>query len=274
MAQVLREGGLEYTSIGRPEIDITDPESVAVGIPANTSVVFNCAAYTDVDGAEAHESDAHEVNAAGVALLASRCADVGATLVHYSTDYVFNGDAREPYRVDQTREPINAYGRSKAAGERNLESSGADHLLIRTSWLYAPWAKNFVLTMLGLGASREQLKVVDDQLGRPTSCLHLARTTLALLDHGARGTFHIADGGQCTWHEFATEIVATVNPACRVDPCSSTEFPRPAPRPSYSVLDLSRTEELVGPMPNWKHNLAEVLADIGAPADGGRVLHP
>jgi dTDP-4-dehydrorhamnose reductase len=262
LANELRSGSYVHAAISYPEVDIVDPGSVERAVPEGTTVVFNCAAYTDVDGAEEHEEDALRVNATGVANLAARCRDIGALLVHYSTDYVFDGNSTEPYSVDHQRDPVNAYGRSKAAGERLVEASGANYLLLRTSWLYAPWAKNFVLTMLSLGASRDQLKVVDDQRGRPTSVEHLARTTLALVLRGARGAFHVTDGGECTWHEFATAIVASVNPACRVDPCTSAEFPRPAARPGYSVLELSKTEALLGPMPPWRENLTAVLERV------------
>lgn len=262
LAEAMAERSQAHEALDLAEIDITDSSKVERVITPGTPMVLNAAAFTDVDGAEAREAEAHQVNATGVANLASRCAAVGALLVHYSTDYVFDGTASEPYAVDHPLQPVNAYGRSKAAGERALERSGAEHLLIRTSWLYAPWTKNFVRTMAGLAASRAELRVVNDQRGRPTSAQHLARTTLALIEQGARGTFHVTDGGDCTWYEFAAEIAAAVNPACRVEPCTSAEFPRPAPRPGYSVLDLSETESWVGPMPPWQSNLADVLARL------------
>jgi dTDP-4-dehydrorhamnose reductase len=264
MARELEARGLEYEGWSRPELDITDVASVERAIGEDTALVVNCSAFTDVDGAEEREEEALAVNGAGVANLAARCARVGALLVHYSTDYVFNGRATAPYGVDEPREPVNAYGRSKAAGEEAIEASGAEYLLIRTSWLYAPWANNFVRTMARLGASRDQLRVVDDQRGRPTSAEHLARVTLALVEQGARGTFHVTDGGECTWYEFARAIVAAVNPACHVQPCTSAEFPRPAPRPAYSVLDLSKTEARLGPMPSWRDNLADVMGRIAS----------
>jgi len=189
---------------------------------------------------------------------ASRATD--ALLVHYSTDYVFNGRARSPYPIDAPLEPINAYGRSKAVGEKALRESGCRHLLLRTSWLYAPWGANFVLTMRKLTGERDELRVVDDQIGRPTSAEHLAATSMKLIEADAEGTFHVTDGGQCSWHGFATAIALAVNPNCRVVPCASDEFPRPARRPAYSVLDLGPAEAIVGPMRDWKDNLADVLA--------------
>ena len=140
-----------------------------------------------------------------------------------------------------------------------LEQSGAEHLLIRTSWVYAPWGKNFVRTILGAAQKRPSLRVVNDQRGRPSSAEQLAETSLRLLEAGGRGTFHATDAGQCTWFEFARSIVAQAGLECSVEPCSSSEYPSPAQRPSYSVLDLSRTEALVAPLVSWEESLARVI---------------
>lgn len=251
--------------LGRAECDITDASSVARAITPGVSLVVNCAAYTNVDLAETEERAACAVNGAGVGLLADRCARVGATLVHYSTDYVFPGDATEPYAIDAPRAPIGAYGRSKLEGELALERSGADWLCLRTSWLYAPWGKNFVLTIAKLARERPSLRVVNDQRGRPTSCETLAWITERLLVAGERGMRHACDGGECTWFDLATDIAARVNPACVVEPCSTAEFPRPARRPAYSVLDLSQTERITGPLPHWRHALTRTLERAGLP---------
>jgi dTDP-4-dehydrorhamnose reductase len=245
-----------------PDIDITDDDSVRSGIPESARLVINCAAYTDVDGAEEHEDLATEINGHAVGRLAARCRDIGATLVHYSTDYVFQGDATSPYPVDAPRDPLGAYGRSKGVGEQLLEASGARFLLLRTSWLYAAHGKNFVRTIARLASERDTLRVVADQRGRPTSTATLVSITRGLHDAGAAGTFHACDGGECTWHEFATDIAAAVNPACAVEPCTTAEFPRPAPRPAYSVLDLAPTERIVGTIPHWREALAPVLTMI------------
>ena len=245
------------------EVDLTRPESmgwIGAGESAGTEIVINCAAYTDVDGAESDEETALAVNGTGTGHLARRCAQIGATLVHFSTDYVFSGVSNEPYAIDGRIEPIGAYGRTKAAGEHAIQESGCDGLTIRTSWLYAPWGKNFVLTIAKLASEREALKVVSDQRGRPTSAEQLALNTLTLLDSGARGTLHVTDRGECSWHELATEIVKLTGARCEVSPCTTAEFPRPAPRPAYSVLDLSKTEALIGPVQHWKVNLRRVLA--------------
>ncbi|MBV1858973.1 MAG: dTDP-4-dehydrorhamnose reductase [Nannocystaceae bacterium] len=257
---LLETKGLPLEAVSRPEFDLTSDASLARVSGGNYDRVINCAAWTDVDGAEAKEAQATAVNGDAVGRLAACCAEAGSVLVHYSTDYVFPGDATAPYRVDGAHDPVNAYGRGKARGETLVRESGAEHLILRTSWLYAPWGKNFVLTMRKLGAERDSLRVVNDQRGRPTSAQHLASASLALLEAGARGTLHVTDGGECTWHELAAAVVATVNPDCDVQPCSSDAFPRPAVRPAYSVLDLRPTEALLGPMPHWRDNVAAVLS--------------
>jgi dTDP-4-dehydrorhamnose reductase len=180
-------------------------------------------------------------------------------------------------KVDAVRQPPNAYGRSKLLGEQAIEQADPQsrhHLLLRTSWLYDAWGKNFVRTIANAAKTKPTLKVVNDQRGRPTSCRSLARASLALILARAneraddsvaaehRGTFHVTDGGECTWFDFATEIAAFANPACRVEPCGSDEYKRPAARPAYSVMDLARTEAAVGPMPHWKATLAPVLRSL------------
>lgn len=248
-----------FVGLDLPTFDMLQHDQVEQALDASVTAVFNCAAYTNVDLAEQDEAAATRLNGDAVALLAQACARRAVPLVHYSTDYVFAGDATEPYPVDGPHAPLGAYGRSKAAGERALWEAGGPHLLLRTSWLYAPWANNFVRTIYKASRERESLKVVADQHGRPTSAEHLARISLALLDQGARGTLHVTDGGACTWHEFASEIVRLAGHACRVDPCTTAEFSRPAKRPAYSVLDLAPTEALVGPMPDWHMNLRDVM---------------
>ena len=187
---------------------------------------------------------------------------MGALLVNFGTDYVFAGNAERPYRTGEKRAPINAYGRSKAAGEAALERSGASVLHIRTSWLYAPWGTNFVRTIHKASHEKPLLRVVNDQRGRPTSAEHLARTTMKLLDTSAEGVFHATDGGECTWFEFAQEIVRLGKGTATVESCTTAHFPRPAKRPAYSVLDISQTERLIGPMSDWKHNLADVIKRV------------
>lgn len=251
-----------HRGLSFPELDLRDAASIESALRDRPTLVINCAAYTDVDAAESNEAAATDVNGHGVGRLARACAAIGATLVHFGTDYVFSGDASAPYPVDAPIDPRTAYGRSKATGEHELRASGCEHLYVRTSWLYAPWGKNFVRTIAKAGHERDELRVVDDQRGRPTSAEGLVRTTLALLDAGARGTFHASDDGECTWFELAAFVVGRTGGRARVVPCTTAEFVRPAPRPRYSVLDLSRTHALVAPAPHWRDAVADVLARL------------
>ena len=260
-ADLLRSEGIEHETVVFPALDLRRPETLDAIAWERFDAVINCTAWTDVDGAETQEAEATLVNGDGVRAIAQRRAP-SAMLVHYSTDYVFAGDANAPYPVDAPLQPLNAYGRSKAAGEQAVRDVGGPYLVLRTSWLYAPWGQNFVRTMVKLGSERPELRVVDDQRGRPTSAQHLARTSLALLRRSARGTLHVTDGGSCTWYELAKETLARTAPRCRVLPCTTAEFPRPARRPAWSVLDLGPTEAIVGPMPPWQQSLAAVLDQL------------
>ena len=258
LAELTRRG-VNHRGLVRAQVDLARPETLETGLPQGTGSVINCAGWTYVDAAEGQDAEATAVNGRGVGELAARCKAIGALLVHYSTDYVFAGKASAPYTTDQRRAPLNAYGRSKAVGEELLEQSGARHLLLRTSWVYAPWGKNFVRTIARLAGQRPSLSVVNDQLGRPSSAEQLARVTLELMRADACGTFHVSDDGQCTWFEFAQAIVAHTGSACCVEPCSSEQFPSPAVRPSYSVLDLTRTRQLVPDIQPWQQCLADVM---------------
>lgn len=255
---LLNARGFTYDAPSHAQLDITDEN--AVGDAINTPrLVINCAAWTDVDGAETQEDAASLVNGNAPAALARACAQSGAMLIHYSTDYVFPGHADAPYRTDTPIDPINAYGRTKAVGEIAIAQSGCPHLIIRTSWLYAPWGKNFVRTIAKAARDKPALTIVNDQRGRPTSCTHLADASLRLLDAGARGTHHITDGGDGTWFDLAAAVVEDLHLDCAVSPCSSDAYPRPARRPAYSVLDLAETENLIGPLTDWRTNLRAVL---------------
>ena len=258
VCEELQARDLSHDTADRTRVDLNDPASIAA-IPSGYTHLINCAAYTAVDKAEEEEAFATRINGHAVADLAERCHAIDATLVHFGTDYVFNGQATQPYAIDTPRDPVNAYGRSKAVGEEALESSHARHLYLRTSWLYAPWGNNFVLTMKHLTAEKDTLKVVADQKGRPTSCQHLARVTLDLLQRDACGFLHATDAGECTWHSFTQEIARQLGHECEVQPCTTADFPRPAPRPAYSVLDLADTEAILGPLADWQQNLAQVL---------------
>jgi dTDP-4-dehydrorhamnose reductase len=260
--EALAVRGILYAGLTHADLDLAALPDLGRRIPAGTGSVINCAAWTNVDAAEAHEEQATLVNGHAVGELARHCKSIGAVLVHFSTDYVFDGRAAAPYALDHPRAPINAYGRSKAVGERELELSGCPYLLVRTSWVYAPWGKNFVRTIVGLAKKRPTLRVVNDQRGRPSSAEQLARTTLDLLGVGALGTYHACDAGECTWFEFARAAVAELGLECSVEPCTSAEFPSPALRPGYSVLDLSATVARIGPLVAWRDSLRDVLARL------------
>lgn len=268
--QALGQAGLRHEGADRSRVDLSSFGSIARGIPETVRTVINCAGWTNVDTAEAHEAEASRINGSAVGQLAEHCQRIGAVLVHYSTDYVFSGRASEPYRVDHPRAPLNAYGRSKAIGEGLLEQSGASYLLIRTSWVYAPWGKNFVRTIVGLARTRPSLRVVSDQLGRPSSAEEVARVSLELLSRRLTGTFHVSDAGQCSWYDLACAAVSRAGLRCTIEPCTSAEYPSPAVRPSYSVLDLSRAEEHLGPLRSWEQSVEDVVGRLEPTNAGAR----
>ncbi len=260
MVDALDAESAEVRVPARSALDLERPETIRDAVSSNAALVINCAAYTDVDGAEREEERAVRTNGDGVGRLAERCREVGALLVHFSTDYVFDGTRSEPYAVDHARSPINAYGRSKARGEELLLASGARHLLVRTSWLHAPWGKCFPRTIVELARARGSIRVVHDQRGRPTFAPHLASAALELALRGGEGTFHVTDGGECSWFELARAVVETAGLSCVVEPCTTRDMPRPAARPERSVLDLSKTEAVLGPMPPWTEHLGHLRA--------------
>jgi len=249
--------------VGRADLNIADSGAVQRALDRlQPATIFNAAGWTDVDAAEADEVSADAANHLGPRHLAAWCATNGARLVHFSTDYVFDGVASRPYRADDRTAPAGAYGRTKLAGERAIAASACEHLIIRTSWLYAEHGRNFVRTILRLAGERPELKVVNDQRGRPTHARDLAAIALGLDRAGACGVYHAANDGECTWFEFASDIVRLAGLECRVSPCSTAEFPRPTRRPAYSVLDLSGTTALLGPIRHWREPLAECIASI------------
>jgi dTDP-4-dehydrorhamnose reductase len=255
--------GREVTALGRADLDVTDAAAVSAAIRGH-DVVVNCAAYTKVDDAETHEDDAYAVNAIGPANLAAACAETGARLVTISTDYVFDGEATTPYAEDQPRDPINAYGRTKAAGEElALDRHPGGTFVVRTAWLYGAHGPNFAQTMLNLAASKETWSVVDDQLGQPTWTADLAAQIVGMLDADApAGIYHGTNSGRASWYDFARSVLAEngIDPD-RITPTDSSAFTRPAPRPSFSVLGH---EGWLGaglaPMREWREALSAAVA--------------
>ncbi|GLY05262.1 dTDP-4-dehydrorhamnose reductase [Actinoplanes sp. NBRC 101535] len=254
---------LEVIATTRAELDITDPAAVRDAV-AGADVVFNTAAWTDVDGAETSPGAAAAVNAEAVRVLA---AAAGPRLIHFSTDYVFDGTATSPYAEDTPYAPVNAYGRTKAAGERAVLAAGG--YVIRTAWLYGAHGPNFVRTMLRLAAERDTLTVVNDQQGQPTWSYALAQQSVALAhaalaDRAPAGAYHGTAAGSTTWHGLAQAVFteAGLDPA-RVLPTTSDRFPRPAPRPSYSVLGHDRWSTTpVSPLPHWRTMLKEAFPTL------------
>ncbi|MBW8871388.1 MAG: dTDP-4-dehydrorhamnose reductase [Leifsonia sp.] len=256
--------GRDVTALARAELDVTDREAVLAAV-AGHDVVLNASAYTKVDDAEAHEDAAYAINALGTENLAVAAARHGARLVTVSTDYVFDGHASEPYAEDTPWDPINAYGRSKAAGEELALAAHPDGtFIVRTAWLYGAGGPNFAKTMVKLAASHDTVSVVDDQLGQPTWTGDLAAQIVALLDADApAGIYHGTNAGQASWYEFARAVFAQagLDPE-RVKPTDSSTFLRPAPRPSYSVLGHDGWARAgLEPMRPWEDALAAATED-------------
>jgi dTDP-4-dehydrorhamnose reductase len=242
------------------DIDITSAESVFKVIGAlKPEVVINCAAYTDVDGCESDAETAMAVNGEGVAYLAMACRDIGALLVQISTDYVFDGGKGTPYVEDDAPSPLSVYGESKLAGEMNAAFS-PEYLIVRTQWLYGLHGKNFVETMLRLGAEKDELAVVDDQIGSPTWTVDLAQAIIALIDSGCRGVYHAANSEYCSWNDFAKAIFEESGLKVAVKPMTTTDLNRPARRPLYSTLECGKLHAETGYHPQtWRNALREYL---------------
>ena len=234
-------------------------------------VVVNAAAYTAVDRAETDADVAFRVNAEAPAAIATACAASGALLLHYSTDYVFDGRAVRPYREDDPTSPLGVYGASKLAGEQAIRASGARHAILRTAWVYAAHGKNFLLTMLRLAGERDELRVVADQVGAPTPAAWIADASADIVRHGVgeSGTWHLVADGETSWHGFAEAIVdeahalGLIARKPRVTAIGTTDYPTPAQRPAYSVLDTTklRTDFGIAP-PDWREGLRRTLGEL------------
>ena len=248
-------------------LDITDPQAIADIVRENhVNVIVNCAAYTNVDKAETDPETANLLNNIAAGNLADAMKAVNGTLIHISTDYVFQGDMNIPCREDWPTEPLGVYGKTKLAGEKSIEATGCASIIIRTAWLYSPFGKNFVKTMRDLTSSRESLKVVFDQVGTPTYAGALAETICRIIETGQldkTGIYHFSNEGVCSWFDFAKAICEMSGNTCDIRPCHSDEFPSPVARPHFSVLDKTKIKQTFGiRIPYWTDSLKRCIEEI------------
>jgi len=283
MVQRLAPAKYEVVPLGRPGFDLTNATASLASLrEIRPHIIVNCAAYTDVDGAESNEALANLVNEAGPRNLAAAAKDIGATLVHVSTDYVFDGEKSTPYVESDPPNPRSAYGRSKLLGEEAIKTTGLEqYFIVRTSWLYGAGGKNFVETIIRLAQEREELRIVADQVGTPTYTRDLAQAILNLINplqdsgEGAQspdspfGIYHFANDGACSWYEFACEIVAQLKKTAipvkteRILPIGTADYPLPAPRPAYSVMCKDKYKKATGAIvPPWKESLEIYITSL------------
>lgn len=271
-AELLPE--IELIPAGRPEVDLADPGSLARVIRAvSPDLVINAAAYTAVDQAEDEPERAFRINAEAAGEAAAAARKVNAAIIQLSTDYVFDGQAKNaPYDESAPTNPLSVYGASKLAGEEAVRAANPDHLILRTAWVYSPFGRNFVRTMVAAARERDELKVVDDQHGSPSSALDLADAILAIarqwpLESGR--TYHLAGSGSASWFELASEVMANCRrlglPAAEVSPIRTADWPTKAARPPYAALDCTKIERDLGiRLPDWRESVATTVQRLGA----------
>ena len=253
------------------ELDITDRKAVTAFFEQyHPDMVVNCAAYTDVNRAESDLERAELINATAPKILADSCKANGAKFIHVSTDYVFDGSAHLPYKETDKENPVSAYGTTKYHGEQNIVASGCEYVIIRTCWLYSSFGKNFVKTMATLGATKEELGVVFDQVGTPTYAADLAAAIATIITKTAqdpaafvKGIYHFSNEGVCSWYDFTVAIMDFYNLKCRIKPIHTEEYPTPANRPAYSVLDKTKIKTTFGiAIPHWYESLQRCVAKL------------
>lgn len=244
-------------------VDITDIDSITGLLKSeDPHWLINCAAYTDVDGSEEHEDIAFSLNAQGPQLLAQACERYGTKLLHISTDYVFDGRKTGPYTEEDATNPINIYGKSKLAGEEAVQRSTGDCIIVRPQWLFGPHGKNFVSTILGIARGRETISVVNDQYGSPTYSKDLAKAIRLLIEHDARGIYHVCNRGRASWYDLAKRAIELTELGTEVVPVGTDEFPRPAARPKNSILSTKKFTEITGKlMPIWQISLQDYIKE-------------
>jgi dTDP-4-dehydrorhamnose reductase len=256
---VAEGAGHEPVGWDLPEVDITDAAALQEAVEAlRPDAIVNCAAWTDVDGAEEHEAQATEINGAGAGNVARAAAAAGALVVQVSTDYSFDGTASEPYTESSPVSALGAYGRSKLAGEVAVADVGGEFAIVRSAWLFGAHGKNFVDTILRLGAERDEIAVVDDQVGCPTYTGHLAPALVEIAERRLTGVLHVAGGGSCSWYDLAVAALERTGTECAVRRQSTEQLGRPAPRPAYSVLRSERED--TPRLPPWQDGLDAHLA--------------
>jgi dTDP-4-dehydrorhamnose reductase len=260
VTRVAEQAGHEVAALAREDLDITEAAAVEEAVLSEQpEAIVNCAAWTDVDGAESNLEDATAVNGAGAANLAAAADRIGSKVVLPSTDYVFDGTKEQPYLESDEVNPLSAYGKSKLAGEVETAAHNPRHFIVRASWLFGVNGKNFVDTMIDLGRTLDEVVVVKDQIGCPTYTGHLAEGLVRLVEWGDYGVYHMAGAGECSWYEFAIEIFRQAGIECRVLSTTTDMLGRPAPRPGYSVLMTER--EATIRLPDWQQGLAAFLAE-------------
>lgn len=249
------------------ELDITDAAAVNnIIAEEKIDIIINCAAYTNVEKAEEDTQLANELNNIGVGNLAKAAKERGATMIHISTDYVFDGTADIPYTEEDATAPIGVYGKTKLAGEESIKASGCNYIIIRTSWLYSQWGSNFVKTIQRLTAEREEITVISDQIGTPTYAGDLADAIGEIINTNQlnkQGIYHYSNEGVCSWYDFAQAICKLSGNQCNIKPIHSSEYPSKVTRPHYSVLDKSKIKSSFGiAIPDWQDRLSQVIQKI------------
>lgn len=252
---------------GYEKLDITNIEEIRNMVKNNNvDIIVNCAAYTNVDKAESDYDTANLINNTAAGNLATAMKEAGGTLIHISTDYVFQGDRNTPCQEDWTTNPLGVYGKTKLAGEAAIATTGCNSIIIRTAWLYSQWGKNFVKTMQSLTATHDTLKVVFDQVGTPTFAGDLADTIAHIINTGQTnktGIYHFSNEGVCSWYDFAKMICKLSGNTCDISPCYSKEFPSPVKRPHFSVLDKKKIKETFGiKVPYWTDSLEVCIKQL------------
>lgn len=266
LVSLLALSGYKVIGMGRSQLDITNEKNVNEVVSlVKPKIIIHCAAFTQVDKAEAEIDIAFKINAIGTRNIATSAEKVHAKLIYISTDYVFDGNSTVPYHEFSPTAPINMYGSSKLAGEMMVRDFHSKFFIVRTSWVFGVNGANFVKTMLQLSRERDLLKVVNDQIGSPTYTIDLCKSMMQLMETDKYGIYHVTNTGSCSWFEFAKEIFRQTNIPVKLDPCTSDEFPQQAKRPKYSVLDnMGLRLHHFDPMPNWKDALMRFIARINA----------